>query len=73
MPRYGESAQESVERTMRKRKHGTLRSGQSHKAEGDIEVNGFGEQVLGIWTQDLALYDTAASLVGSSGSARINK
>jgi hypothetical protein len=31
MPRYGEAAQKSVERTMRKRKHGTLKSGGSGK------------------------------------------
>src|SRR3954452_11162226 len=29
MPRYGEASQDSVERAMRKRKHGTLRSGRS--------------------------------------------
>ena len=31
MPRYGKAAQDSVERTMRKRKHGTLKSGRSGK------------------------------------------
>ena len=31
MPKYGESAQKSVERAMHKRKHGTLRSGGSGK------------------------------------------
>ena len=35
MPRYGEAAQESVERTMRKRKRGTLRSGRSNKKVTD--------------------------------------
>jgi uncharacterized protein DUF6496 len=29
MPRYGESAQKSVERAMHKKKHGTLKSGRS--------------------------------------------
>jgi len=29
MPRYGEASQDSVERAMKKRKHGTLRSGRS--------------------------------------------
>ena len=29
MPRYGQAAQKSVERAMRKRKHGTLKSGGS--------------------------------------------
>ncbi len=32
MARYGKSAQRSVERAMRKRKHGTLRSGRSGKS-----------------------------------------
>lgn len=31
MPRYGSAAQKSVERTMRKRKRGTLKSGSSGK------------------------------------------
>jgi hypothetical protein len=31
MPRYGDAAQKSVERTMRKRKRGTLKSGSSGK------------------------------------------
>ena len=31
MPRYGKAAQKSVERTMRKRKRGTLKSGNSGK------------------------------------------
>jgi len=31
MPKYGEKAQRSVERAMRKRKAGTLKSGQSGK------------------------------------------
>jgi len=31
MARYGKTAQKSVERVMRKRKHGTLRSGGSGK------------------------------------------
>jgi len=31
MPKYGKAAQKSVERAMHKRKHGTLKSGQSGK------------------------------------------
>jgi len=31
MPRYGEASKKSVERAMRERKHGTLRSGRSGK------------------------------------------
>jgi hypothetical protein len=31
MPRYGEASQESVERAMKRRKQGTLRSGRSGK------------------------------------------
>jgi len=31
MPRHGKAAEKSVERTMRKRKHGTLKSGNSGK------------------------------------------
>lgn len=32
MPRYGEASKKSVERAMRKRKHGTLKSGRSGKS-----------------------------------------
>jgi len=35
MPKYGEAAQRSVERAMKKRKHGTLQSGRSHKTVTD--------------------------------------
>jgi len=35
MPRYGEAAKKSVERAMKKRKQGTLRSGGSHKKVTD--------------------------------------
>src|SRR5438552_2209085 len=35
MRHYGESAQRSVERAMRKRKNGTLQSGRSHKRVTD--------------------------------------
>ncbi|HLD92936.1 MAG TPA: DUF6496 domain-containing protein [Anaerolineales bacterium] len=31
MPKYGKAAQKSVKRAMHKRKHGTLKSGQSGK------------------------------------------
>lgn len=34
MARYGKAAQRSVERTMRKRKHGTLRSGKRGPGKG---------------------------------------
>ena len=35
MPRYGEAAQKSVERAMKERKRGTLRSGRSNKKVTD--------------------------------------
>lgn len=35
MPRYGKGAQDSVERAMRERKNGTLRSGRSNKRVTD--------------------------------------
>jgi hypothetical protein len=37
VPRYGEAAQKVVERTMRKRKHGTLQSGHGGKKVTDPE------------------------------------